>query len=62
MIDRKGRRIRQGTVQEDAICVTDGCPLRGEEPMTVRAAYRHHEDTGHTIVIQRIKMKEVSRP
>lgn len=62
MIDRKGRRIRHGTVTEDAVCIQDGCPLKAEEPMSIRAAYRHHDKTGHTVLLQRIKMTEVSRP
>lgn len=58
MIDRHGRHIRSAIVTEDAIC-TD-CP--GDDLMTVRAAYKHHAATGHTIRIQRIRITEVSRP
>jgi hypothetical protein len=66
MIDRKGRRVRTQTVEENAVC--RDCPEGRSTVMgvggllTVRQGYAHHDETGHTVVIQRIKLKELSRP
>jgi hypothetical protein len=66
VIDRKGRRKRTQTVEENAMCKEPSCPkgrssVLGEDLMTIRQGYAHHDATGHTVVLQRIKLVEVSK-